>query len=119
MNLDSRNEGDPLNMLEQERKTVEAMIRLYCRKLHGGKDLCEQCSELLEYADARLSKCPFGEDKPKCSNCEIHCYKPEMRRRITEVMRFSGPRMMIYHPVMAFLHILHCLRSRGEKMCET
>jgi hypothetical protein len=93
--------------LEQERKTIEAMIRLYCRGQHGTGELCEECSELLGYANARLSKCPFGEDKPKCAKCEVHCYKPEMRKRVTAVMKYSGPRMMVHHPVMALRHLLH------------
>jgi len=28
--------------------------------------------------------------KPKCKDCPVHCYKIEYRRRIKEVMRFSG-----------------------------
>jgi hypothetical protein len=28
--------------------------------------------------------------KPKCKDCPVHCYKSEYRRRIKEVMRFSG-----------------------------
>ena len=38
-------------------------------------------------ADARLDRCPFRDEKPTCSNCLVHCYKPDMRERIREVMR--------------------------------
>jgi hypothetical protein len=92
--------------LERERRTVEAMIRLFCRDTHKGEELCAACSELLAYADERLANCPFGDEKPKCSHCEVHCYRPEMRERITEVMRYAGPRMPLRHPVMALHHIL-------------
>ena len=36
------------------------------------------------------------ETKTFCSNCKVHCYKPEMRKKIRAVMRFSGPRMIFY-----------------------
>ena len=85
---------------------MEAMIRLFCKDHHHtDSTLCESCEALLAYADERLERCPFGEEKPKCSHCEVHCYKPEMRERITEVMRYSGPRMLLHHPVMALRHV--------------
>jgi hypothetical protein len=91
--------------LERERKTVEAMIRLFCKDTHYTESLCEPCEALLAYANERLDHCPFGEEKPKCSHCEVHCYTPDMRKRITEVMRYSGPRMLLHHPVMALRHV--------------
>ncbi len=98
--------GVRMMRLERERLTVAAMMRLFCRDKHGGEELCEACSALLAYACERLENCPFGGEKPKCSHCEVHCYKPEMRERITEVMRYAGPRMPLRHPVMALQHIL-------------
>lgn len=96
--------------IEEERRTVEVMIRLYCRKKEGNKSLCPSCSELLEYANARLARCPFGENKKVCQKCTVHCYKPDMRNRIKEVMRYAGPRMIIYHPIMAIRHLIRSLR---------
>jgi hypothetical protein len=52
------------------------------------------------------------ETKTFCSNCKVHCYKPEMREKIREIMRFSGPRMIFYHPIMA---IRHLIESKKEK----
>ncbi len=40
--------------IEQEKQTVERMVRLYCRKKEGNKQLCPQCEELLGYARTRL-----------------------------------------------------------------
>mgnify|MGYP000223040950 CR=1 FL=1 len=65
--------------IEQEKQTVERMVRLYCRKKEGNKQLCPRCEELLGYARIRLSRCPFGENKSTCRQCSIHCYKPEMK----------------------------------------
>ncbi|MFR7844158.1 MAG: nitrous oxide-stimulated promoter family protein [Gallintestinimicrobium sp.] len=89
------------------------MIRLYCRKKHGTKkNLCPECEALSQYAMQRSDKCPFMETKTFCSNCRVHCYKPEMREKIREVMRFSGPRMILHHPVMAVRHVIE---SKGKE----
>jgi len=95
-----------MNRILRERRTVEVMIHLYCRRKEGNTKLCPACAELLEYAFLRLDRCCFGEKKPTCKKCHVHCYKPQMRERICAVMRWSGPRMIIYHPVMAIRHIL-------------
>ena len=91
--------------IERERKTVEAMIRLFCRDRHGSRDLCPTCEELLVYAGKRLEACPYGKDKPTCARCPIHCYKPSMRGQIQDVMRYSGPRMIWRHLVLAVFHL--------------
>jgi hypothetical protein len=70
---------------------IERFVEVYCRESHrsaGGK-LCAECDDVLSYARARLAKCPF-DPKPKCKNCTVHCYRPEYRARMKEVMRFSG-----------------------------
>lgn len=98
---------------EREKLVVGEMIRLYCKKNHGTKDeLCPSCAELKQYAETRSDKCPFMETKTFCSNCRVHCYKPEMREKIREVMRFSGPRMLFYHPILA---VSHLIESKKEK----
>jgi hypothetical protein len=91
--------------IKREKKTVSVMIRLYCHlKHHSGNELCESCDRLHIYALKRLDHCQFGIDKPICAKCPVHCYKPEMREKIREIMRFSGPRMIVYHPLMALMH---------------
>lgn len=98
---------------QREKQVVSLMIKLYCKKKHHTKDgLCEACSNLDSYAKLRSDKCPFMETKTFCSNCKIHCYKPEMREKIREVMRFSGPRMLLYHPVLAVRHVIESKKER-------
>ena len=98
---------------EREKKIVSQMIQLYCRKKHNTKgELCEECRSLTEYALLRSDKCPFMETKTFCSNCKVHCYKPDMREQIKDVMRFSGPRMMLYHPVAAIRHVIESKREK-------
>ena len=71
---------------EREKRIVTQMIELYCRKKHGGRELCQECRELAEYARQRSDRCPFMENKTFCSNCKVHCYTPQMRQKIKEVM---------------------------------
>lgn len=100
---------------EDELKVVKIMIEVYCKKKHKTKNgLCEECKELLDYATIRLSKCPFKDEKTFCSNCKIHCYKPEMRTKIKEVMRFSGPRMLFYHPIVATKHVIESVKEKRK-----
>lgn len=99
--------------LAGEKRTLSVMVRIYCRGHHGqgGKDFCHDCRELLDYAYGRLDKCKFGGEKPVCSKCTVHCYKPEMRDKIREVMRYSGPRMVLRHPLMAVGHFLRSFQK--------
>lgn len=46
-----------VSRIAHEKKTVELMIRLYCRKKEKNKILCTDCEELLRYAHARLDRC--------------------------------------------------------------
>ena len=94
------------NRVAQEKATVELMLRLYCRRKEGNDTLCPACNELLDYALNRLDRCRFGPNKPTCRKCPVHCYSNEMRERIRTVMRWAGPRMMVYHPVAAVRHLL-------------
>jgi hypothetical protein len=99
--------------LKQEYKTMETMIRMYCKKFHScDEDLCQECSDLLKYAEERLNNCKFGENKPICDTCTIHCYKPEMREKIREVMRYAGPRMIYAHPIMGFRHLFKKMKKK-------
>ena len=93
--------------LARERRTVRLMIEIYCRGHHLQADpLCAECRQLHAYAAQRIDKCLYGDDKPPCAECPIHCYKPVMREKVREVMRYAGPRMMFHHPILAILHYL-------------
>ena len=95
-----------MDRIESEKETVGMMIRLYCRRHEGNKELCPECLQLLSYAEARLDRCKFGNEKPTCKKCPIHCYKPDMREKMRSVMRWAGPRMMLYHPIEAIRHLI-------------
>jgi len=95
-----------MRKIDSEKRTVEYMIALYCRKNHGGKELCAGCDQMRVYAFARLARCQFGDDKPDCKSCKVHCYRPEMREKIRKIMRYSGPRMIIYYPIDYVKHLI-------------
>lgn len=99
-----------MNRHKGDTQTLVAMVGIYCRDKHGGTEPpCPECRELLDYAELKLSKCPFGENKPTCAKCTIHCYTPTMRTRIREIMKYSGPRMLTAHPVLAARHLVQGL----------
>lgn len=93
---------------DKEHETILAMIKMYCQAHHNHRkgELCAECRELSEYSYARLQHCPFQHEKPTCGNCTVHCYKADMREKARQVMRWSGPRMILKHPVKAFRHML-------------
>ena len=102
--------------ITREKKTIEAMVQIYCKNKHCTEgELCPECSALFEYATMRLDKCPFQEKKSTCAKCLVHCYTPEMREKVKKVMRYAGPRMLLHHPVLAMHHVMDG-RKKPEKL---
>jgi Nitrous oxide-stimulated promoter len=93
--------------LRREFLTLERMVHLYCGAHHaaGGGEACPQCRRFLDYAAERLAKCPYGEDKPTCANCPVHCYRRSQRELAREIMGYAGPRMPWRHPWLALRHL--------------
>lgn len=93
--------------IEREIKILETMVEIYCKDFHNSKEgFCTSCEELLNYSRLRLEKCPFGNNKPVCNKCSVHCYREDMRFKIKDIMKYSGPRMLYSHPLMTFCHFL-------------
>ncbi len=92
------------------------MIALHCAGVHGSnRALCPECEELENYAEKRLERCPYGETKPTCVNCPIHCYQQTMRERVRVVMMYAGPRMIWRHPYLALMHVVDGRRKASER----
>ena len=91
--------------IDREKRTVSRMIELYCRHNAGLPEVTDEFRELERYAHQRLDRCKFGNGKPSCKRCPIHCYKPAMREKIREIMRWAGPRMLLYDPIAAIRHL--------------
>jgi hypothetical protein len=107
----------PEGRMAREARTVEAMVRLYCRGQHGTRNgLCSQCAVLRAYALERLGRCPFQEGKTACARCPVHCYRPDMRAQIRAVMRYAGPRMLARHPWLTLYHLLDGRREEPVRL---
>ena len=126
--------------LQRESLTIKLMIGIYCqgnhknplltplitpagaRSVKGGmgvsspdeESLCPTCGDLLRYSLKRIEKCPFRADKPTCGRCPVHCYKSEKRAQVRQVMRYAGPRMLLYHPLLTVFHYLD-EATRGKR----
>ena len=101
--------------LAREFKTMAVMVRIFCRDHHHpADDLCAECRQFLDYAGVRLERCRFGEAKPTCANCPVHCYQRDRREQARVVMRYAGPRMVWEHPIMSLRHWLDGFRKAPE-----
>ena len=103
--------------IRREKRTIAAMLDVYCRGHHGTKDrrgdgLCADCADLQRYAHQRLDNCVFGELKLPCNDCTSDCYSGTMRPRVIAVMRYAGSRMTFRYPLLGLLHMLDKLRAR-------
>ena len=108
-----------MDRISEEKRIIEKIIYAYCRRKHSNAPalpaLCPDCEQLLEYARARLDKCFYGNDKPACKHCPIHCYKPLMREKMREGMRWAGPRMFFIAPGAAFRHLWKRQKPKAHK----
>jgi hypothetical protein len=86
--------------IHREKKTVRTMIQMYCAAHHNSK---------LPFQ--RLDLCPFRENKSTCAKCPVHCYTRSMRTQIQGIMRYSAPRMLFKHPILALRHVLDGLTA--------
>ncbi|HWD20443.1 MAG TPA: nitrous oxide-stimulated promoter family protein [Verrucomicrobiae bacterium] len=103
------------NRLAREWKTMAAMVHIYCRDLHQPSGaLCPECSKFIDYAHARLERCRFGEEKPTCAKCPVHCYQRARRDEARAIMRYAGPRMLWEHPMLSLHHWLDGFREAPQ-----
>lgn len=97
---------------KKEKEIVEMMIRLYCKKNHYQKEMCSSCESLKEYAFERIDRCPMMANKTFCSSCKVHCYSKQRQIEIKKVMKFAGPRMIFYHPILCVRHIIDTIKNK-------
>lgn len=112
--MNDQEQTTPLS--KKERKDLRVLVTftaVYCRHHHdaprtgadvganacsplvdGRYEVCDDCREFLAYAVARRMHCPL-DPKPVCKHCPVHCYKPDYRQRVKDVMRFSGKHLLL------------------------
>jgi len=115
----------PQPHLERDLRTLARFIALYCRRRHpaackasmqlkshdlqaiAGQPLilCNSCRKLLAHALVKRSHCPL-QPKPSCKHCPVHCYHPNYRAQIQEVMKYSGRQMVLAGRLDYLLHLL-------------
>ena len=72
--------------IDREKLTIRSMIALYQRRCPDAQNDAAHYQMLNDYADKRLDKCVFGEDKPACKQCPVHCYQPAKREEMKQIL---------------------------------
>lgn len=100
--------------IKREKNTIRVMIQMYCNAHHNTSkgELCDQCNDILNYSYKRIEKCVFKNKKPACQTCPIHCFRIDYKQNIRKIMRYSGPRMLLRHPIKTILHYIDVLRGK-------
>ncbi|SKC17544.1 Uncharacterized protein YgbA [Kosakonia radicincitans] len=98
----------------REKLTILKMIALYQRACPDAVSSESHYANLYAYAEKRLDKCVFGEEKPACKQCPVHCYQPAKREEMKQIMRWAGPRMLWRHPVLTVRHLIDDKRPVPE-----
>ena len=91
------------------------MVALYIRHHQLTDNQRADYERLADYACQRLERCRYKAQKPACKDCPIHCYAPQDREKIQQVMRWAGPRMIFYSPCAALHHIFQCIARKKTK----
>ena len=117
LNLSEKREQQlKLPYIAKDVETIRIMTEIYCHAHHNTKEgLCPECEEFYLYSVKRLACSPFGEKKPVCAKCNIHCYGKGYKERAKEIMAFSGPKLLLKHPILSMRHILALFREPPEK----
>ncbi len=105
-------------------KVLGNFISIFCRENHGTDEradlllkdarvrsilgdedpvLCSDCQKLLTHGIAKLLQCPY-DPKPMCKKCSTHCYAPDYREKMREVMKFSGLYLVKHGRVDLMVH---------------
>ncbi|MCI8451792.1 MAG: nitrous oxide-stimulated promoter family protein [Eggerthellaceae bacterium] len=100
----------------REECVISQMVALYCAGNHDaasrteraccGELVCPACKAVDAYAVLRTARCRQMHAKTSCEKCPYHCYRPQEREQIRQVMRYAGPRMLTKHPIAAIRHLL-------------
>jgi hypothetical protein len=99
--------------LRKDLKVLATFMRIYCDGEHRDQPrapvtlkmhdvaavygrpvvLCASCRKLLQHAFVKRAACPL-DPKPMCKHCPSHCYAPNYRAQVREVMRVAGKRLV-------------------------
>jgi len=88
---------------------IGRFVQVYCTGRHGAAEqscfplparlgelrICLECALITEYAVNKRLKCPLEKEKPSCKHCRVHCYAAVKRKKIREIMAYSGRKMIM------------------------
>ena len=100
--------------IAREKLTIQKMIALYQNRCPEASTEEGHYDALFAYAQKRLDKCIFGEEKPACKQCPVHCYQPAKREEMKQIMRWAGQRMLWRHPMLTVRHLIDDKRPVPE-----
>ena len=100
--------------ISREKETIAKMIALYQKQCPQASVEEGHYQALNAYADKRLDKCVFGEEKPACKQCPVRCYQSAHLVELTLIMRWAGPRMLWRHPILTVRHLMDDRRPVPE-----
>ena len=100
----------PARMVRDVR-TLVTFVKIFCKAKHadqpqvlvpgrveelagGPVQVCAQCAKLLQHAVVKRTHCQ-RDPKPDCKHCPTHCYAPQYRGQIRQVMMFSGRHLLL------------------------
>jgi len=99
--------GSKVGKIEKDKQTIRFMVELYCKQKLHQTSISEEYTQLIEYGCLRLEHCKYGKKKPACKSCKTHCYRSEMREKMRTVMKWAGPRMLLYNPMAMIRHLMN------------
>lgn len=100
--------------IDREKEDYRQYDQALSAPLPDARNDGEHYLALNAYADKRLDKCVFGEEKPACKQCPVHCYQPAKREEMKRIMRWAGPRMLWRHPILTIRHLIDDRRPAPE-----
>lgn len=91
--------------IDNKKDILNHMIRIYCKKHHNTDEtLCNDCSDLLEYSENVLNQCEI-DDELDSEKFKYYYDDIEKMEKLKEIMKYSGFRIMLYHPIISIRHI--------------
>lgn len=104
---------------QKEQYVVEEMIRLYCRKNHGKEGhasggMCPECQKLADYAKRGARNVPSWNRKHSAQTAKYTATSRKCGKRSAPLCGFRGPRMLLYHPILAIWHLICSMREKRK-----
>ena len=97
--------------IAREKMTIQRMISLYESQCPQASDEPGHYDALFTYAQKRLDKCVFGEEKPACKQCPVHCYQPAKREEMKQIIREE----IEHHGVSVIIPRRECIQTLARK----